>query len=159
MTIVSQTMPFDLLGLWQIKRQITDHGSALTFFEGQALVTSLEQGLMLYHETGILMQHAQPFQAERRYIFKPSLSNWTIYFEETPLRVFQSFDFYLDLNLDLSLDVYPKRSRSSHVCGADLYESALEIMSSQRFELVHLVKGARKNYVSETVYEKLDVND
>jgi len=96
-----------LAGAWRVAREIHDHRAEMQgHFEGHALFTPAEDGVLHYHEAGRLNYGAgQIFEAERRYIWRRVSEGWQVDFDDTrPFHLIRAAD-------------HPAR----HDCAPDLY--------------------------------------
>ena len=82
------------------------------------------------------------------YLFAPRDGGLDVFFDEAPLRLFQSFALYEDG------DVW--RGESQHLCAPDQYCSRLAVYPHGGWSLDHTVTGPRKGYISQTSYRRAD---
>lgn len=130
-------------GEWRFERVITGGYEA----QGHALfaLQTEHSDELGYSETGqLFLPDGRQLEAQQTYIFAPMGNRLCIYFDETPPRLFH----------DLVLSPVHERleGQGRHHCGDDIYESLYAFLSATQFEVTHIVKGPRKDYVSKTMY-------
>ena len=130
-----------LQGKWSISRTISTGGS----FKGLA-VFAPDNELLRYREDGCLqMQNGSPcFQSWRTYVYERRERGFAVYFDETPLRLFQ----------EVALSPSDLTGHAEHHCGQDIYKSVYTFMPDGTFSITHDVKGPRKNYRMHSVFTR-----
>ncbi len=130
-----------LAGRWRIRRVIGAAG-----LEGEA-VFSPDGVNLLYREQGILtLADGRSLEAERRYVFREAVQGFSVFFAERPFGLFHEISLLVE-GEDLA-------GQSSHTCGADLYLSRY-VFGGEGFRVTHRVRGPRKDYLSETAYDRV----
>jgi hypothetical protein len=130
-----------LAGSWELRRAI-DNGASMT---GTAAFTDLSGGHFDYREEGQLrLPDGQLIDTERRYIFEEKMDGFSVWFAETPPRLFH---FVGLKRAGLSLI-----GEATHLCGDDRYDSRYEFRADGSFVIAHTVFGPRKAYAMETSY-------
>lgn len=130
-----------LAGAWSLARTI-DTGATLS---GHATFTPRDDGGLDYHERGLLtLPGGQRFEAERRYIFRASPGGFSVFFTETPERLFH--------RILLIPERDGLRGEAEHPCRDDSYVSTYEFHHGDRFAITHNVSGPTKSYRSHTTF-------
>lgn len=132
-----------LLGHWRLARSVSD-GSRLI---GRTTFERVTPDSLDYHEQGILtLASGESFEAFRRYVFQETASGFSVWFAETPLRLFHE------------IILQPEGSgwcgEAEHLCGADLYHSRYHFSGPEAFTIEHRVDGPRKGYTMITQYSR-----
>ncbi len=123
----------DFEGGWTVSRRIVEASGAEATFEGAAVWTPAEAG-MLYEERGVLNVAGQaPMQAERKYLWDAALN---VYFEDG--RFFHA--------------VPPAGGDAAHWCDPDQYDVHYNFAAWPRFEVRWHVQGPRKAYEMTSTY-------
>ena len=100
-----------------------------------------------YHEQGRLhLVGGQMFDAERRYLFRPSVGGFEVLFAEAPPRLFH--------RVALSRDGAALVGSGVHHCGADRYDSVYAFRDGDTFSIRHAVRGQNKDYTMTTHYRR-----
>ena len=132
-----------LEGAWDLDRTI--EGKAT--MAGMAQFTRLETGQLKYREEGrIRLPDGQSFDGHREYVYERSPDGFSVFFAETPLRLFH------DIAIAREGDEFV--GTAGHLCVADQYDSAYQFLADGSFVIEHLVKGPRKDYLSRTVFKR-----
>jgi Family of unknown function (DUF6314) len=119
-----------------------DNGASMT---GIALFTDLGGGWLDYRERGQLsLPGSQVVDAERRYVFEEDAHGFSVWFAETPPRLFH--------RVVLSRIGPSLAGEAAHLCGDDRYDSRYEFRANGSFIIAHTVSGPRKSYAMETRY-------
>jgi hypothetical protein len=136
---------FDLLrGAWSLSRQISEAAS----MAGMAIFTPAADDGLAYRECGTLrLANGTSFEAERRYVFRPRRGGFTVFFAETPPRLFH--------DVLLSAAGEALSGEATHLCAADIYVSRYTFRPDGSFSIRHYVRGPRKSYCSDTLYRRL----
>lgn len=132
-----------LAGTWSLARTI-DNGTTMS---GHAAFTPCDDGSLAYHEHGTLALPAgQRFDAQRRYIFRASPGGFSVFFAETPERLFHA------IVLIQTGDML--RGDAVHPCRDDSYRSTYDFLPDGAFAVRHDVSGPTKSYRSYTVFRR-----
>lgn len=131
----------NLSGHWRIDR--TMDGRAL--MQGAASFSATREGLA-YHERGQITLASGVFDAERRYVFGPLPQGFSVWFAETPARLFHEIELVARDGALVGEAVHP--------CGDDIYTSRYVFRDDGAFTTAHIVRGPRKDYVLETMYRR-----
>lgn len=115
-------------------------------FLGQVTVTRLDSRTVLWHErvkTPLL--DGEIIKGEQRYCLKINAGTIQVFLEtgDSKGKLFQTFD------------LRSPAAAQVHLCGADMYTSSIERLESRKIEIVHRVKGPRKDYLMRTLYVRL----
>jgi len=130
-----------LAGTWRLQRVI-DNGASMT---GTASFTDLGDGRFDYRERGQLrLADGQVIDAERRYVFEEHADGFSVWFAETPPRLFH--------RVALSRIGPSLAGEAAHFCGDDRYDTRYEFRADGSFLIAHSVAGPRKSYAMETSY-------
>lgn len=114
---------------------------------GTAVFEAGMDGFISYHETVLLrLATGGSFDAERRYLYAARPDGFTVYFFETPPRLFHE--------ISLVRDQSDWVGGATHMCGADIYDSHYVFAADAGFSVSHRVRGPRKNYLSHTVFKR-----
>jgi hypothetical protein len=137
---------FDRLeGLWTLARTIVDQAT----MQGQAEFRRDGAGRLAYRETGRvqLLASGQSFEGHRDYLFERSPDGFSVFFAETPPRLFH--------RIALAPDGDALAGSAGHLCVADQYDSRYRFRADGTFEVAHTVAGPRKDYLSRTVFTRV----
>src|ERR1700761_1156413 len=122
-----------LVGTWELLRSI-DNGASMT---GAASFADLGGGRLDYREQGQLrLPDGQCVDAERRYVFEEHADGFSVWFAETPLRLFH--------RVALSQTGPNLTGNAIHLCGDDRYGSRYAFNADGSFVIAHDVSGPRK---------------
>jgi len=132
-----------LTGSWLLRRSI-DNGASMS---GTATIARQGTGGFAYHERGWLrLTDGQEIDAERRYLFEECDGGFSVFFAESPPRLFHRV--VLD-PIGSSLV-----GEGMHLCGDDRYDSRYRFDADGSFTIEHAVSGPRKRYTMETLYTR-----
>jgi hypothetical protein len=132
-----------ITGSWLLRRSI-DNGASMN---GVALFTDLGAGRLDYREHGQLrLPDGQVIDAERHYIFTDDADGFSVWFAETPPRLFH--------RVVLSHVGPSLIGEATHICGDDRYDSRYEFHADGTFAIRHAVRGPRKHYDITTRYRR-----
>ncbi len=124
----------DLLGLWQLQREILHDDGTSARFEGEARWTPDGSGAQ-YIETGKLhLSDTAAFTAERRYRWDADLSVW-----------FDDGRFFHKV---------PPAGEATHLCAPDTYVIAYAFEAWPDFRVDWRVTGPRKAYSARSLYRR-----
>ena len=130
-----------LIGPWSLRRLI-DNGASMT---GTASLADIGGGRFDYCEQGQLrLPDGHAIDAERRYVFEEHADGFSVWFAETPPRLFH--------RIVLRQVAVGLIGNASHRCGADRYDSRYEFRADGSFIIAHTVSGPLKAYAMETRY-------
>lgn len=135
---------FDRLeGAWDLDRLI--EGKAT--MAGIARFARLGAGPLKYREEGrIQLPDGQAFDGHREYVYERSADGFSVFFAETPLRLFHAIAIVREGDELVG--------SAGHLCIADQYDSVYRFRADGTFAIEHLVKGPRKDYLSRTVFTR-----
>jgi hypothetical protein len=132
-----------LSGKWFLRRSI-DNGASMT---GTASFADLGAGRLDYREQGQLrLPDGQYIDAERRYVFAEHADGFSVWFAETPPRLFH--------RVVLSHVGSGVVGDTTHLCGDDRYDSRYEFDADGSFAIRHAVRGPAKRYDITTRYRR-----
>ncbi|MBJ2157702.1 DUF6314 family protein [Variovorax sp. IB41] len=132
-----------LEGAWDLDRTIESKAT----MTGMAGFTRLETCQLKYREDGrIRLPDGQSFDGHREYVYERSPDGFSVFFAETPLRLFH------DIAIVREGDALV--GAAGHLCVADQYDSIYRFLADGTFVVEHLVKGPRKDYLSRTVFKR-----
>lgn len=130
-----------LAGTWSLVRTI-DTGATMS---GRSTFMPRDDGSLAYHERGTLtLPGGQRFDAERRYVFRASASGFSVFFAETPERLFHRIVLVPAGNAFHGEAVHP--------CRDDSYRSSYDFLPDGSFTIQHDVSGPTKSYRSHTIF-------
>lgn len=148
---------------WRYTRTLTDgiSGASLGSVEGMALFTPAHtsgenENILHYKEEGIffsvlgkqIMAHQ-----EYLYIYKQQTNSIEKHFSKAGI---DTGLFYV-LNFEFLKQKSEAFGASGvHICTKDHYQAKYQFLSSSKFKLEYIVIGPTKNYISSTLFEKLD---
>jgi len=116
---------------------------------GTATFIPHSAGRLDYREQGqFRLPDGRTLDAERRYIFEETESGFTVFFAETPPRLFH--------RIELERIGQTLAGNGTHVCRDDHYASRYEFHAEGSFVIVHAVSG-RKAYAMETRYVRASI--
>lgn len=134
----------DFIGTWDYQREY-DNGSRGT---GTAFFKTNKGNRLFYSENGrLILPNNQELNSSIRYEFLFNPSGFDIFFSTPEAALFQSIRF------ELKDGVYT--GQASHLCSKDVYISQYTFFQDKSFEIVHNVKGPKKNYISKTLFRKI----
>ena len=134
-----------LSGSWILSRTVPNYGT----MKGRAVfkVIPKENNFLHYREEGIMIleQTKATYDFFREYIYEYSRDAITIYFSETPRRIFQV----------LNLGEFAT-CEAAHQCVEDDYHGTYNFknINQGQFEITYKVKGPNKDYVIVSKYIK-----
>lgn len=132
-----------LAGDWRIARTVTNGAS----LDGMASFTPAADGALAYEERGLLrLADRQTFRAFRRYLFRPRLCGFAVFFADEPAKLFHA--------IALRSEGGTFVGEGEHPCRHDIYRSRYEFQPDGCFTLTHVVKGPRYDYTMVTVYRR-----
>ncbi len=138
--------PFSLssvIGAWSLARHISDDSR----LNGRATFVDGMTGSVDYHEQGALtLPSGETFEAYRRYVFRPTALGFSVWFVETPLRLFHE--------ITLTPEAGGWVGQAVHHCGDDEYRSRYDFRTPNHFTINHHVDGPRKAYTMVTHYHR-----
>ncbi len=134
----------NLVGNWNLER-FYDNGAKVL---GTANFTKIKANEFEYSETGVMiLADGKEMMCTRKYIYKPSLSGFEVYFFENPEKLFQKINLTKEKNGSLS-------AKATHFCVKDVYASSYKFFSDRHFEITHVVCGPKKEYTSKGIFKK-----
>ncbi len=133
-----------LMGEWHLQRTIEGQAT----MSGVARFTALETGGMLkYREEGrIRLPDGREFDGHREYVFERAPSGFVVHFAETPPRLFHAIAIVRDGDA--------LAGSATHLCTPDTYDSSYRFLPDGSFTIRHVVRGPRKDYLSDTVFTR-----
>ena len=139
----SETVFDGLEGAWDLDRVIEGKATMV----GIARFTRLDAGQLKYREEGrIQLAEGQAFDGHREYVFARSPGGFSVFFAETPLRLFHDIAIVRDGDALIG--------SAGHLCVADQYDSRYTFLADGSFTIAHTVNGPRKDYLSRTVFRR-----
>ena len=165
------TKVFNLLsGMWTISRKIPGYGEMKGIANFDSTVNSNE---LKYKEKGLfIFDNGNQCEAHREYLYRLNKKNNEIevYFIENDdnfNRLFHTLEFINnnieDSNKVSSLLITPQQeqqqflsAKALHNCCEDTYKIKYEIFKDNQFNIIYIVNGPTKNYVSETCFTKIE---
>ncbi|MGH1367286.1 MAG: DUF6314 family protein [Maritimibacter sp.] len=131
----------DFEGRWRMTRQIDDAlANQLGQFVGEAVFVAQPGGLH-YTERGTLTLNGTGFAASRSYMWREVEAGVEVDFEDG--RFFHGFA------------LAQPRQKAHHSCSPDEYSVTYDFAAWPRWRAIWAVKGPRKDYVSNTQYERI----
>jgi hypothetical protein len=114
---------------------------------GIASFTEHRAGRFDYREEGWLrLPDGQLIDAARRYLFEEQVDGFSVWFAETPPRLFH--------RILLRKNASGRVGTGGHLCGDDRYDSRYEFYPDDSFAVQHVVIGPRKRYSISTRYRR-----
>ncbi|MCZ2498788.1 hypothetical protein GN316_18655 [Xylophilus sp. Kf1] len=137
---------FDRLeGRWALDREIA--GTAR--MAGSAVFRRLPDGWLGYREEArVMLADGRSHAGSQQYIFERAAGGFRVHFAETPPRLFHA--------VAVAAQAGALVGSTTHLCVADTYDSRYTFRADGGFEVVHTVRGPRKDYVSRTVFTRAD---
>ncbi|MDP9892046.1 hypothetical protein J2W32_004189 [Variovorax boronicumulans] len=130
-------------GTWDLDRTIEGKASMV----GTARFRRDDAAWLKYREEGrIQLPDGQSFDGHREYVFEGITDGFSVYFAETPLRLFHEIAIVREGDELVG--------SAGHLCVADQYDSVYRFRTDGSFVIEHLVKGPRKDYLSRTVFKR-----
>lgn len=142
-----------LKGNWQLDRHIYNFGE----IKGSARFIEVGQGKLLYREQGMLtMILGAQLSVFREYLYCLDKGKIIVYFVEgsNPKRMFHILNFISTFDQG-----FPLTASVHHLCKEDLYQGEYLFTSKNQFKLTYVVKGPKKDYITESVFERLNDNN
>jgi hypothetical protein len=134
----------DLIGDWNLER-FYDNGAKVL---GTANFKKIKANEFEYSETGVMiLADGKKMMCTRKYIYKPSLAGFEVYFFENPKKLFQKITLTKEKNGSLG-------AKATHYCSKDVYSSSYKFLNNKHFEITHVVNGPKKKYTSKGVFKK-----
>lgn len=135
---------FDQLeGAWDLDRTI-ENQAAMT---GIARFERRHSDVLAYHEVGrVRLAGGKVLDASREYRFERAPRGFTVFFSETPPRVFH--------HIELERQGEAFTGQATHLCSPDVYDSSYRFLADGTFVVCHSVRGPRKDYVSATLFKR-----
>jgi hypothetical protein len=136
---------FDRLegGCWALDRRVEGQAD----MHGRATFQRLQGGMLHYREEGkVRLVDGKIFDAHREYRWSREARGFAVFFAESPPRLFH--------RIELAWQGDALVGSASHLCAPDSYDSRYRFLADGGFVVRHLVRGPRKNYVSETVFRR-----
>ncbi len=128
-------------GEWTYERDLSDRGQSVRGEASGTATFTVEDGRLLWRESGLLEIGPARTPATRALTIEPSESGWTVRFDDG--RLFHR------------LDLAEGRCEVDHPCGDDLYQGRIEAASEDSFRTAWRVRGPRKDQSIETVYRRV----
>ena len=134
-----------LAGEWSLRRNIEGQAT----MSGVASFTPLQTADMLkYREEGrIRLADGKEFDGHREYVFERAPNGFVVHFAETPPRLFHTIAIVRDGDT--------LAGSATHLCTPDTYDSSYRFLPDGSFTIRHVVRGPRKDYLSDTVFSRL----
>lgn len=149
MKTVSQTIFNILKGAWRFKRVISDNG----IVNGVAEFKEAKPETLHYREEGEWLNADQIFRIskEYQYCYDAKADKITVYFFEQG----QADKIFHEIKL-VSLTDKESIAQGSgeHQCEADHYKAQYRFFNQNKFSLFYQVKGPKKDYISETIFNR-----
>lgn len=131
----------DFIGIWDYQREF-NNGSCGT---GTACFKTDKGNGLFYSENGkLVLPNGQILNSSVQYVYLFNSRGFDIFFLTPKKALFQS------VNFELKDGVYI--GQTSHLCSQDVYISQYTFFQDKSFEIVHNVKGPKKNYISKTIF-------
>lgn len=140
-----------LRGRWKLSRTITDRLTATVMIgEGSASFLSAGKDAAILHyreDLKVSFPDGLTTDAYREYLYKLEAGKIHVYFHGGP----DTGKFFYELKFAIDT---PKTAAGSHLCISDLYNASYVLHSDNYFEIYYEVKGPKKNYLSQSHYER-----
>lgn len=121
-----------------------DNGSKAN---GTARFDVKDDNFLEYSEKGqLILSDGQVLKSSRQYYYEIHPREILIYFFESPKSLFEK--------IELQEIKGAWMGKAMHHCGNDLYCSEYHFWEDGTFEILHKVKGPKKNYISKTQFFK-----
>lgn len=127
-----------LEGTWLLRRSIEHQDGRIDRFEGQAIFSEGERGLV-QNESGQLTTEAGVFQASRRYIWCAKGEMIEVFFDD--MRLFHSVQAGVEVH------------KAHHFCPPDDYRVKYDFSEWPHWSSTWTVVGPRKSYRMTTHFE------
>lgn len=146
---------FSLLeGSWSLIRTIAGHG----IMKGKANLRKIENNQLSvkklrYREDGIFeLNDGKKMDAQKEYLYILDNDIIGVYFVENKKqgRLFHMLDFKKNETTNFL------SATAVHNCFPDIYNVRYEIYNKDDFQITYLVNGPKKNYISETVFKRIN---
>lgn len=137
-----QILP-QLLGKWCFYRKTFNR----VYMEGIAIFKAGNKNKVYYREEGLVTIADKSYSFFREYIYIKRLKGFSIYFQETPRRLFHQVILGLNSEGDY-------QGQAEHKCKYDNYQSRYRFCRNGKFEILHKVSGPNKKYDIETSYKR-----
>lgn len=146
---------FSLLqGSWSLIRTIAGHGT----MKGTANLqktenTQLFAQNLLYREDGIFeLNDGKKLETHKEYLYILQNDKLGVYFVENRRqgRLFHILDFNKNETKNFLL------AKAIHYCHEDIYNVRYKIYTNNHFQITYMVNGPKKNYISQTVFKRIN---
>ena len=128
---------------WALDRRIEGQAD----MHGTATFQNREGGMLLYREEGqVRLADGKVFDAHREYRWGREAGGFAVFFAESPPRLFH--------RIELAWEGDALVGTASHLCTPDSYDSSYRFLADGSFVVRHVVRGPRKDDVSETVFSR-----
>ncbi len=146
-----------LQGSWNTRRVFSNN----EFFVGKARFKPCkhENNALHYKEKGTYHQmNGQEIVASQQYIYRLSNNQISAYFvdRETGTNVKNTNRLFHILQFEEKQKIEKSSvAKASHLCAADTYKTRYEFISEDEFNIIHIVKGPKKDYNSSTFFRRI----
>jgi len=136
-----------LQGTWRLSRNIS--GSHMAHATGTAIFekTTHTDELKYSEEVEITLGEGTKFNGYQHYIYR---------LEDEKLNVYFDGDYRLFHSVDFSDSKNRHEHKASHYCQSDTYTTSY-FFGDSVFQIEHRVNGPKKDYISRTTYNKIDL--
>lgn len=132
-----------LEGSWNFSRIISQQGAVV---QGIARFTRQEQNTLLYREEGQLtMSDGTVFPISQEYLYRHAKDQISVFFAKASTELLHTLNFERSYT-----------ASGMHQCAKDAYHARYNFsqLEQNRFHLVYEVKGPKKNFQIETIFER-----
>lgn len=146
-----------LQGNWSVRRSFSNKES----FVGKARFKPCkhENNALHYKEKGTYYQlNGQEIVTSQQYIYRLSNNQISAYFVdlETASTVKNTNRLFHTLQFEEKHEIeQPLKAKASHLCAADMYNTHYEFICENQFNIIHAVKGPKKDYSSNTFFKRI----
>src|SRR5260221_9978398 len=140
-SLLLNTIFSNLIGSWKFHRIILNEGEV----NGIAHFKKMDPFSLHYREEGELVLRNQSFNVYRDYLYKFQDQTISVFFQESPPRLFHDLEFISD-----------RTAKGSHLCGKDTYDAIYEFLSPSSFKINYSIQGPKKNQLIRTNFLRIE---
>ncbi len=141
-----------LKGNWTFQRILPENG----LVKGSAEFKEIKPGILNYREQGVWRRPDQSFAISKDYQYRydPEIDQISVYFidQEKPAKLFYKINI-----APADEKTFAEFSATGeHQCNKDNYKAQYQFINENQFSLIYFVKGPKKNYISETIWRRVN---
>ncbi len=114
---------------------------------GKGVFTNFSENIINYEESGYCNSPNRQHSFHQKRVFR--IENDGFYIDTLENTVLHHF------KLDNIQAFFPIKLKHTHFCKDDIYQVEINLMNFERFTMLYTVKGPKKNYHTNTVFNRL----